>query len=152
MKTSFETRVSLMGSGSFVDINIFVLKYYFIWFFHILHFIVFYKSKSSQMLKPSNFGLREHVGQHQNFRCKEYCDILRTRASQKSPELKTWYCYETLFRKLGFMNVVRHFCRYQYLCKTYYLYGQSNILFLFLFLIVNLHNYTYPKKKTLEFL
>ena len=29
MKTSFETRVSRMGSGSFVDINIFVMKYYF---------------------------------------------------------------------------------------------------------------------------
>ena len=30
MKTSFKTRVSLMGLGSFVDINIFVMKYYFI--------------------------------------------------------------------------------------------------------------------------
>ena len=30
IKTSFETRVSLMGLGSFVDINIFVMKYYFI--------------------------------------------------------------------------------------------------------------------------
>jgi len=30
MKTSFGTRVSQMGLGSFVDINIFVMKYYFI--------------------------------------------------------------------------------------------------------------------------
>ena len=30
MKTSFGTRVSRMGLGSFVDINIFVMKYYFI--------------------------------------------------------------------------------------------------------------------------
>jgi len=30
MKTSFGTRVSLMGLGSFVDISIFVMKYYFI--------------------------------------------------------------------------------------------------------------------------
>ena len=30
MKTSFETRVLRMGLGSFVDINIFVIKYYFI--------------------------------------------------------------------------------------------------------------------------
>ena len=30
MKTSFETRVSRMGLGSFVDINIFVMKYYLI--------------------------------------------------------------------------------------------------------------------------
>ena len=30
MKTSFETRVAWMGLGSFVDINIFVMKYYFI--------------------------------------------------------------------------------------------------------------------------
>ena len=28
MKTSFETRVSQMGLGSFVDINMFVIKYY----------------------------------------------------------------------------------------------------------------------------
>jgi len=34
MKTSFETRVSRMGLGSFVDINIFVVKYYFIKFLH----------------------------------------------------------------------------------------------------------------------
>jgi len=27
-----------MGLGSFVDINIFVMIYYFIWFLHILHF------------------------------------------------------------------------------------------------------------------
>ena len=30
LKTSIGTRVSLMGLGSFVDINIFVMKYYFI--------------------------------------------------------------------------------------------------------------------------
>jgi len=30
VKTSFETRVSRMGLGSFVNINISVLKYYFI--------------------------------------------------------------------------------------------------------------------------
>ena len=30
METSLETRVSQMGLGSFVDINIFVLKYNFI--------------------------------------------------------------------------------------------------------------------------
>ena len=30
MKTSFETRVLRMGLGSFVDINIFVVKYYLI--------------------------------------------------------------------------------------------------------------------------
>ena len=38
MKTSFKTRVSRMGLGSFVDINISVMIYYFIWFLHILHF------------------------------------------------------------------------------------------------------------------
>ena len=32
MKTSFETRVSRMGLFSFVDINIFIMKYYFILF------------------------------------------------------------------------------------------------------------------------
>jgi len=30
MKTSFKTRVLRMGLGSFVDINIFVMKYYLI--------------------------------------------------------------------------------------------------------------------------
>ena len=30
LKTSFETRVSRMGLGSFVDINIFVMNYYII--------------------------------------------------------------------------------------------------------------------------
>ena len=30
MKASFETRVSCMGLGSFVGINIFVMKYYLI--------------------------------------------------------------------------------------------------------------------------
>ena len=41
MKTSLGTRVSQMGVGSFVDINIFVMKYCFISFRHILllHFI-----------------------------------------------------------------------------------------------------------------
>ena len=38
METSLGTRVSRMGLGSFVDINIFVMKYYFTWFLHILHF------------------------------------------------------------------------------------------------------------------
>ena len=37
MKISFEW-VSRMGLGSFVDINNFVMKYYFIQFLHILHF------------------------------------------------------------------------------------------------------------------
>ena len=40
MKTSFETQVSRLGViGSFVDINIFVMKYYFILFHHILLFL-----------------------------------------------------------------------------------------------------------------
>ena len=52
MTTSFETRVLQMGLGSFVDINIFVVKYYFIYFLHILHFFKSLKSKSTQMLRP----------------------------------------------------------------------------------------------------
>ena len=52
MKTSFESRVSRMGLGSFVDINIFVVKYYFIKFLHILHFLKFLKSKSTQLPRP----------------------------------------------------------------------------------------------------
>ena len=52
MKTSFETRVSRMGLSSFVDINIFVGKYYFIKFLHILHFLKFLKSKFTQLPRP----------------------------------------------------------------------------------------------------
>ena len=41
-----------MGLGSFVNINIFVMKYYFIQFVYILHFFKSLKSKSIQMLSP----------------------------------------------------------------------------------------------------
>ena len=71
MKTSFKTRVSQMGLGSFMNINIFVIKYYFFQFVYILHFFESLKSKSTQMLRPQkgnlgvsfndtllNFGLR----------------------------------------------------------------------------------------------
>ena len=37
-KTSFISQVFLSGLGIFVDINIYVMKYYFIWFLHIIHF------------------------------------------------------------------------------------------------------------------
>ena len=50
MKTSFETRVSRMGSGSFVDINIFVLKYYLILVFSYAIFFNSLKSKSTKIL------------------------------------------------------------------------------------------------------
>ena len=55
MKTSFGTRASRMGLGSFVDINIFVLKYYFIWFLPILHFFESLQSRFTQMLKLGSF-------------------------------------------------------------------------------------------------
>ena len=67
-----------MGLGSFVDINLFVMKYYFIDFLHIFHFLEPLKSKSTQMLRPQNgnlgvsfnntllnFGLRRIVDQIQ---------------------------------------------------------------------------------------
>ena len=38
LKTSFKTRVSRMGLGSFANINIIVMKYYFIQFIYILNF------------------------------------------------------------------------------------------------------------------
>ena len=41
-----------MGLGSFVDINIFVMIYYFIWFLHILHFFESLQSRFTQMLRP----------------------------------------------------------------------------------------------------
>jgi len=60
-----------MGLGSFMNINIFVIKYYFFHLIYILHFFESLKSKSTQMLRPQkgnsgvsfndtllNFGLR----------------------------------------------------------------------------------------------
>ena len=38
--------------GSFMKINIFMMKYYFILFLPILHFFKSLKSKSTQMLRP----------------------------------------------------------------------------------------------------
>ena len=46
LKTSFETRVSRMGLGSFVDINIFVMKYH-LKFLHILLYFESLKLKST---------------------------------------------------------------------------------------------------------
>ena len=65
-----------MRLGSFVNINIFVMKYYFFQFVYILHFFESLKSKSTQMLRPKignsgvsfndthlNFGLRLTLNQ-----------------------------------------------------------------------------------------
>ena len=52
MKTSFKTRVSRMGLGSFVNIIIFVMKYNFFPFVYILHFFESLKLKSTQVLRP----------------------------------------------------------------------------------------------------
>ena len=52
MKTRSETWVSRKGLASFVELNILVMKYYFILFFHFLHFFEFHKSKSTQILRP----------------------------------------------------------------------------------------------------
>ena len=52
LKTSFKTRVSRMGLGSFVNVNIFVIKYNLFQFVYLLHFFKSHKSKSTQMLNP----------------------------------------------------------------------------------------------------
>ena len=44
MKTSFKTQVSQMGLGSFVNINIFVMKYYF--------FPLFFESLKTSVKTP----------------------------------------------------------------------------------------------------
>jgi len=53
MKTSIKTRVSRMGLGSFVDINIFVMKYYF---FSVCLYSPFFSNllnqNLQQMLRP----------------------------------------------------------------------------------------------------
>ena len=54
MKTSFRTRVSRMGH---VDMNIYVIKYYFFVFFLFFNFFESLKSKSTEMLRPQkSFG------------------------------------------------------------------------------------------------
>jgi len=58
MTTNFETQVSRMGLSSFVDINIFVVKYYFIFFLYNLHFLKSLKSKYAQMLRPQKGNSR----------------------------------------------------------------------------------------------
>ena len=65
-----------MGLGIFVNISIFVMKYYLFLFVYILHFFESLKSKSTEILRPQkgnsgvsfnefndtilNFGLRGH--------------------------------------------------------------------------------------------
>jgi len=74
-----------MWLDSFVDVNIFVVKYYFISFVYSLHFLEFLKSKSIEMLKPQKgnsevsfndtllkFGLRDS----ENLQTLDYCEIL----------------------------------------------------------------------------
>ena len=71
MKTSFETRVSRMGLGSFVDINIFVMKYFFYLVSSHFPFLSNLLNQIYKMLRPQkgnsgvsfndtllNFGLR----------------------------------------------------------------------------------------------
>ena len=57
MKTSFKTRVLRMGLRIFVNISIFVMKYYFFQFVYILHFFESLKSKSTQILRPQKGNL-----------------------------------------------------------------------------------------------
>ena len=57
MKTSFETRVLWMGLGSFVDINIFVMKYYLFSFFIFSIILESLKSKSTHMFRPQNLHI-----------------------------------------------------------------------------------------------
>ena len=52
MKSSFKARVLRMGLGSFMDINILVIKYFSFGFFTFFIFIESLKSKSTQMLRP----------------------------------------------------------------------------------------------------
>ena len=76
MKTSFKTRVLRMGLSSFVDIDIFVMKYFFLL---ILHFSRISQIKIYKMLRPQkgnsrvslndtllNFGLRILISQNHN--------------------------------------------------------------------------------------
>jgi len=57
MKTSFKPRVSRMGLGSFRNINIFEIKYFFSVCLYSPFFFESLKSKSAQMLRPQKGNL-----------------------------------------------------------------------------------------------
>ena len=119
MKTSFKTRVSRMGLGSFVDINIFVMIYYFIWFLHILHFFRIASIKIHTNVKTPKRKLGSFVQRYSFkfwaleylfvqctahtgvFICTVYCTqwsiYLYSVLHALSPKLKTWYRYENQF-------------------------------------------------------
>ena len=61
MKTSFKTRVLRMGLGSFVNINIFVIKIILFSLFTFSILFEFVKSKSTQMLRPQKRKFRSYV-------------------------------------------------------------------------------------------
>ena len=69
MKTSFKTGVLRMGIGSFVDINILVMKYLFL---HILHFFRISQIKIYKMLRPKKRILKGFAERYSfKFRAQE---------------------------------------------------------------------------------
>ena len=101
MKTSFKTRVSRMGLGSFININIFVIKYYFFSSFIFSIFFESLKSKSTQMLGAQkqnsgvsfndtllNFGLRDSTLQYK--RCVNLWNNFPCIKSLILMEVSTW--------------------------------------------------------------
>ena len=61
MKTSFETRVSCMGLGSFVDINIFVYEIFFYLFSLYSPFLLNLLNQNLQNIKPPKRKLESFV-------------------------------------------------------------------------------------------
>ena len=78
MKTSFKTRVLRMGLSSFVDIDIFVMKYLFL---PILHFFSNLSNKNLQNVKTPKRKLKGFVERYSfKFRALEIeiCELYST--------------------------------------------------------------------------
>ena len=73
LKTSFKTRVSRMRLGSFVNINIFVMKYCFIQFVYILNFFRISEIKINTNVKTPKRKLGSFVQRYSfKFRAQGY--------------------------------------------------------------------------------
>ena len=81
LKTSFKTWVSRMGLGRVVNINIFVMKYYFIQFVYILNFFSNLLNQNLQSVKTPKRKLGSFVQRYSfKFRAQtvKFLVILRT--------------------------------------------------------------------------
>ena len=89
LKTSFKTRVSRMGLGSFVNINIFVMKYCFIQFVYILNFFRISEIKINTNVKTPKRKPGSFV-QRYSFKFRALSPKFKRVSSNKTPECPFW--------------------------------------------------------------